>query len=322
VNVLVTGAAGFIGRHVARFHLERGDEVCGIDNFMTSHRRDLDRSGLATMGFEFVDGDVRATDFVPAYGGRRFDSIYHLACPTGVPNLEPLALDMLGTSYEGTRNVLELARTCGARVVVASSAEVYGNPLVSPQGEAYNGNVDTLGPRNGYEEGKRVAEALASIYSRRFGVPATIARIFNTYGPGMALDETRVIPAFVRRALEGRPLVIHGDGSQTRCHAFVSDIVSGLVLVAERGESGTAYNLGSSTEVTIRELAERIVGATGSTSALQRIARPAHDHDRRLPDTSRARALGWQPSVSLDEGLRATIADVRARLGETVPAGA
>ncbi|MCC7363148.1 MAG: GDP-mannose 4,6-dehydratase [Dehalococcoidia bacterium] len=310
MRVLVTGAAGFIGRHMALRAALEGHEVLAVDNFVTGSREDVP----IAPGITFELADVRDREFVEV--ARSFDphQVYHLACPTGVPNLEPLAYEMLSTSYEGTRNVLDVARTTGARVVVASSAEVYGNPLLSPQSEEYTGNVDPTGPRSGYEEGKRVAETLSAIYAARWAVNVSVARIFNTYGEGMRIDDTRVVPSFIRAALDGAPLVVFGDGTQTRCHCHVIDTAHGLERLMVAGEPGRSYNIGSQVEVTVANLARLIIELTGTTSPIHRIPRPFEDHDRRLPDTTRAREeLGWEPLLSLREGLGRTIADFRAR---------
>lgn len=320
MRTLVTGAAGFLGRHLVASLLADGHEVVGVDNFITSDRRDLRRL-LDEPGFAFAEIDIADPAFRAFASDWRFDAIYHLACPTGVPNLGPLALEMLRTCYAGSEAVLEVARANDAPVLLTSTAEVYGNPEVSPQREEYTGNVDTLGPRKGYEEGKRVAETLFGIYAERFGVQAKVVRVFNTYGPGMCLDDTRVVPAFVRAALEGRPIVLHGDGGQTRCHTYASDMVSGLRLAMAHGVPVRAYNLGSSTQTTVRYLAELVVRLTDTHAGIVSVERPRHDHDNRLPETTRARAeLGWSLTVSLEEGLRQTIADFRGRLGTGIAA--
>jgi dTDP-glucose 4,6-dehydratase len=315
VNALVTGGAGFIGRHLVRALLREGHEVTAIDNLCTSDPADLEDL-LGTPGLSFHRGDIReSSGLAAAATGRRFDEIYHLACPTGVHNLGSMALEMAEACFMGSRNVLELAREHGARALLTSSAEVYGNPQVMPQPESYAGNVDPLGPRKGYEEGKRVAESLFAIHHERFGTRAHICRVFNTYGPGMALFETRVIPAFVRAALQGEPLAVHGDGSQSRCHTYVSDMVDGILAVMRLGKPGRPYNLGSQRQVDVLSLARLVIERTGSSSGIRHVDRPAHDHDQRLPDTSRARTeLGWRPAVSLEQGIEATAADFRARL--------
>ncbi len=319
MTVLVTGAAGFLGRHLTASLLDDGHEVAGVDNFITSDSADL-RPLLRRPGFSFEELDITGAAFRTFASGLKLEAIYNLACPTGVPNLGPMALEMLRTCYEGSYAVLELAREQGCPALVTSTAEVYGNPEVVPQPESYTGNVDTLGPRKGYEEGKRVAETLFGIYAERYGVAAKVARVFNTYGPGMCLTDTRVVPSFVRKALLGEPLVVHGDGGQTRCHVYASDQVAGLRLVLQQGMPARAYNIGTQTPFTVGDLAELVLELTGSRSEIQRVERPAHDHDRRLPDTTRVRTeLGWEPRMSLKDGLRATIEDFSRRLGVTIP---
>lgn len=314
MTVLVTGAAGFLGRNLVQNLLDDGFAVAGVDNFITSDRRDL--VALADQpGFAFAELDITRPEFA-TFAGRfeRIEAIYHLACPTGVPNTGPLAYEMMTTSYEGSKAVLEIARAHGAPALLTSTAEVYGNPQVVPQSETYTGNVDTMGARKGYEEGKRAAEALFAIYHERFGVPAKVVRVFNTYGPGMCLDDTRVISAFLKAALSGEPLTMHGEGGQTRCYTYASDMVRGIRLAMAKGTPARAYNLGSQQPVTVRELAELILRLTGSTSRIVSIDRPSHDHDSRLPDTTRAATeLGWRRLVDLEEGLQASIADFRRR---------
>jgi nucleoside-diphosphate-sugar epimerase len=314
MTVLVTGAAGFIGRHLVASLLAEGKSVVGVDNFITSDRGDLGRL-LGEPGFTFEELDITAPEF-RALGARLdVEAIYNLACPTGVPNLGPLALEMLETCYEGSKAVLDIARAQGASALLTSTAEVYGNPLVSPQDEDYTGNVETLGPRKGYEEGKRVAETLFGVYAEKYGVQAKVVRVFNTYGPGMCLTDTRIIPTFLTAALAAKPLPVHGEGQQTRCHCYVSDMVAGIRLAMAKAVPARAYNLGSQKQVTVKALADMVNELTGSTSGIRTIERPRHDHDNRLPDTTRAREeLGWVRQVELEEGLRATIADFRERL--------
>jgi len=318
MTILVTGAAGFLGRNLVAALLADGHRVAGVDSFITSDRRDLARLA-AQPAFTFAELDITTPAF-PAFA-RQFalEAIYHLACPTGVPNTGPLAYEMLTTNYEGSKAALELARAARAPILLTSTAEVYGNPLVAPQTEDYHGNVDPVGPRKGYEEGKRAAEALFAIYAERFGVAAMIVRVFNTYGPGMGLADTRIMPAFLKAALLGEPLTLHGDGRQTRCYTYASDLVAGLRLALAQGQPGRPYNLGSQEQVSARAVAEVILRLTGSGSVVQTVVRPSHDHDSRLPDTTRAETeLGWRRLVGLEDGLRAAIADFAERLGVTV----
>jgi nucleoside-diphosphate-sugar epimerase len=318
MRVLVTGAAGFIGRHMVRSALARGASVLGVDSFVTSSRDDLDRDAAGWDLFDFQECDVRSPEFRSLGAAFRPNFIAHLACPTGVPNLVPLAYEMLTTSFDGTRNALEIAEAARARVVVASSAEVYGDPEISPQSESYSGNVDTLGPRRGYEEGKRVAETLAGIAADSRGIPVCIARVFNTFGPGMSLTDTRVVPSLVRAALEGRELAVHGDGRQTRCHCYVSDTVAALWELLLAGQPGRAYNIGSTNQVSIVDLAREIQALVPTAGPIVHAGRPAHDHQSRLPDTRRVLSeLGWEPRVDLVAGLKLTIADFEMRLTST-----
>jgi UDP-glucuronate decarboxylase len=316
MSVLVTGAAGFLPRHIVRSLLDDGARVVGVDTFITSDRRDL-APLLRDPRFDFYEMDVSTPGFRTFAEKLRPSAIYHLACPTGVPNNGPLALEMMTASYEGSRAVLEAARAERVPVAFASSAEVYGDPEVSPQREDYNGNVNPLGARKGYEGGKRVGETLFGIYAERYGVPAKIVRVFNTYGPGMCLDETRVIPFFVKSALLGRPITVHGDGLQTRCHTYVSDMVAAFRLIMAEGVPGRPYNVGSETPVTVKTLAELVIELTGSSSRVEHVPALSHDHRHRLPDTTRVRTeLGWRQIVGLRDGLERTIADIRARLSQ------
>lgn len=315
MTVLVTGAAGFLGRHLVASLLADGLAVVGVDNFITSDRADLAEL-LGRSGFTFHEIDISTPEFRQLGLGLDVTAIYNLACPTGVPNLGPLAQEMLETCYDGSRHVLEIARAKGASALLTSTAEVYGNPEQFPQHEDYTGNVETLGPRKAYEEGKRVAETLFGVYHEKYGVAAKVVRVFNSYGPGMCLTDTRVVPSFIRAALDDQPLTVFGKGEQTRCHCFAGDMVRGLRLAMERGTPARAYNIGSQKQVTVRDLAELVLRLTGSRGGIRELERPRHDHDDRLPDTSRARdELGWQLTVPLEDGLRATIADFRQRLG-------
>jgi UDP-glucuronate decarboxylase len=317
VTILVTGAAGFLGRHLVRSLLADGQRVLGVDNFITSDPLDL-LDLRSEPRFSFLEMDAGDPGFLVLASSQRIDGIYHLACPTGVPNLGPLALEMWQTCYRASEIVLQVARANRAPVLLTSTAEVYGNPEVSPQAESYTGNVDTLGPRKGYEEGKRVAETLFAIYAERYQVDAKIVRVFNTYGPGMALSDTRIVPAAVSSALQDLPITVYGDGSQTRCHVYVDDMINGLRLAMAHGQPARAYNIGSQSPTTVKGLVKAILRHTDSTSPIEFRERPGHDHDLRMPDTMRAQTeLGWTPSIDLEEGLTATVEDFRRRLNAT-----
>lgn len=316
-KVLITGGAGFIGANLTRRLLAEGHAVTVLDDFSTGRRENL-----AGLGAEVVEGDVRA----PLPGA--YDWVFSLACPASPPHYQADPLRTLATSVDGMRNVLGLARRCGARVVHASTSEVYGDPLAHPQAETYWGHVNPLGPRACYDEGKRVAETFALEHRRAYGTDVRLVRIFNTYGPFMAPDDGRVVSTFILQALRGEPLTLFGDGSQTRSFQFVDDLCDALLayvradraaldaFFAARGLAIPVLNLGNPEECSVRALAEAILRLTGSASPLAFRPLPADDPARRRPDIAWARAcLGWAPRVPLDAGLRRTIAYFRAALG-------
>ena len=305
-TALITGAAGFIGSNLARTLLEKGDSVIGLDNFITGQPNHI-KTLKGFPNFTFLKHDIIKPIKRLTTNGYRLTAIYHLACPTGVPNLTKLGEQILLTSSFGTKNILDLARLHHAKVVFTSSSEVYGNPLVSPQKEDYSGNVHPTGVRSTYEEGKRFSEALIMLYTRKYNIKATIARIFNVYGPGMALSETRVVPRMIARALKNKQIPVQGDGSQTRTFCFVDDMVNGLMLLMDRGRSGEVYNVGNDKQITMINLATQIKNATRARSRVTRIPRPAHDHNSRHPDLTKIQKLGWRQNVDLEEGLKRTI---------------
>jgi nucleoside-diphosphate-sugar epimerase len=242
-----------------------------------------------------------------------FDYIYNLACPTGVPNIEYLGEEMIDTCSTGTKNVLKLAQKNKAKFLFTSSSEVYGDPEVFPQAENYTGNVDPQGVRANYEEGKRFSESLVALFVRKYAVNAKTVRLFNVYGPYMSLKDQRVIPRFVQQALRNEPLTLHNNVAlRTMC--YVDDIVRGLQIVIEKGEPGAIFNLGSDQEVTMKELAEKVINATESESPISYVPGHTHDHKRRMPDLSRVRALGWNYEIPLNEGLILTIENFKNRL--------
>jgi len=307
MRVLVTGGAGFIGSNLCIRLLAMGHNVVAVDNLITGDQKNI-KQLISNPKFTFIKHDINEPwpkNFKFKISNLKF--IYHLACPTGVPNLGPLSEEMITTCSIGTKNILEIARKTGAKFLFTSSSEVYGDPLTFPQEESYRGNVDTCGLRSPYEEGKRFSESLILMYVRKYNIDAKIVRVFNTYGPSMSPKDIRVIPNFFRQTSSGFPLTLHGDGNQKRTFCYVDDLVEGLVLVIKKGESGHVYNLGHDLEISIINLARLILKITGSKSSIKTVARPGHDHERRLPSLVKVKQLGWFPKISLEDGLRMTI---------------
>jgi dTDP-glucose 4,6-dehydratase len=301
-RAVVSGGAGFIGRRLVAGLLDRGWRVLVIDNLVTS-RRELLEPLRARAGFEFSLHDVSD----PVEVGGDVTHVLHLASPASPIDFPEIPIQIVKAGTLGTHNLLGLARAKGARFLLASTSEVYGDPLVHPQPESYWGNVNPIGLRGCYDEAKRCAEAFAMAYHRVHGIDTRIVRIFNTYGPGMRLDDGRVVPNFIGQALRGEPLTVYGDGSQTRSFTFVDDLVAGMLAVLDRGDS-QPFNIGSPTEVSVLDFARRIIDLTGSKSEVVFRPLPADDPRQRCPDIGRARSLlGWQPVVSLEEGLALTI---------------
>jgi dTDP-glucose 4,6-dehydratase len=304
-RALVTGGAGFVGSHLcARLLAEDTDVVC-LDNLSTGSRAnvaDLEQRP----GFRFVRADATDPAALRDLPGR-FDLVLHFACPASPVDYLRLPLETLDVGSTGTRNALERARADGARFVLASTSEVYGDPLEHPQHEDYWGNVNPIGPRSVYDESKRFAEALVTAHRKVHGTDTAIVRIFNTYGPRMRTGDGRAVPAFVSQALDGAPLTVAGDGGQTRSLCYVDDTVDGVLALAASAESGPV-NIGGGEEITMLELARRIIELTGSSSRIRFVERPADDPARRRPDTRLARErLGWQPRTGWSEGLERTI---------------
>ncbi|WPD19724.1 UDP-glucuronic acid decarboxylase family protein [Thermaerobacter composti] len=302
MRVLLTGVAGFIGSHLALRLLDMGYEVVGADNFSTGSDTNL-RDLVDHCRFQFVHCDV--TSGISVHGP--FDWVLHFASPASPPRYQRLPIETLRVNSEGTYHLLELARNSGARFFLASTSEVYGDPLVHPQPESYWGNVNPVGPRSVYDEAKRYAEALTMAYHRTYGLDVRIVRIFNTYGPRMDPADGRVVSTFITQALTGRPLTVYGDGCQTRSFCYVDDMVEGIIRLMERPIQ-EPVNLGNPEEFTILELANLVLELTGSSSPIVFRPLPEDDPRQRRPDITRARQLlGWGPKVSLREGLRRTI---------------
>jgi dTDP-glucose 4,6-dehydratase len=303
MRIMVTGGAGFLGSHLCAAILARGDEVIAIDNFATANRETVERLSWNSR-FSFIEADVCAAP--PVIG--RIDAIAHLACPASPDEYLRLPLETLSIGSHGSEFVLRLAELNHCRVLLASTSEVYGDPLERPQREEYWGNVNPIGPRSVYDESKRYAEALFTANRRARGINTGIVRIFNTYGPGLRPNDGRVVSNFIAQALNGDPLTIYGDGRQTRSFCYVSDLVGGLLRMLASDEAGPV-NLGNPNEICILELAETILRLTGSESALDFRPAPPDDPATRRPDIGKAaELLGWAPQVSLANGLKQTIA--------------
>ncbi len=308
-RALVTGAAGFIGSHLSEFLLDRGFSVIGMDNLATGDVANIEH--LTGRDFVFVRHDV--TNYVTVEGP--LDYVFHFASPASPIDYLKLPIQTLKVGSLGTHNCLGLAKAKGARFLIASTSEVYGDPLVHPQREEYWGNVNPVGPRGVYDEAKRFAEAITMAYHRAHGMETRIVRIFNTYGPRMRVQDGRAIPAFLSQALRGEDVTVFGDGSQTRSLCYVSDLVDGIFRLM-MSATPDPVNIGNPHELTIRALAERIVALTGSKSKIVERPLPVDDPRVRQPDITRARTiLGWEPKVPLEEGLPRTLDYFRRKLG-------
>ncbi|WP_324787277.1 NAD-dependent epimerase/dehydratase family protein [Streptomyces sp. H51] len=309
-RALVTGGAGFLGSHLCERLLSAGTEVDCADNLLSGSRGNVAHLDGAP-GFRYVDCDVcdpRAPALLPG----PYDLVLHFACPASPVDYLRLPLETLDAGSLGTRAMLALAERDRARFLLASTSEVYGDPLEHPQREDYWGNVNPIGPRSVYDESKRFAEALVTAHAGARGTDAGIVRLFNTYGPRMRAHDGRAVPTFVCQALAGEPLTVAGDGRQTRSLCYVDDTVDGILLAAASG-SARPVNIGGSDEVTVHDLATRIVELTGSSSRIEYVERPADDPQRRRPDTTLARGtLGWTPRVPWEEGINRTVAHFAA----------
>jgi len=307
---LVTGGAGFLGSHLCDYLLARGHRVICADNLETGSLNNIEHLG------EGHDFDFRMIDITSHFEvDEAVDFVYHMASPASPIDYARLPLHTLKVGAYGTHNALGLAKAKRARFLIASTSEVYGDPQVHPQPETYWGNVNPIGPRGVYDEAKRYAEALTMAYLRQQGVNTCISRIFNTFGPKMRENDGRAIPAFMGQALRGRPLTVFGDGSQTRSFCYVDDLIRGLVALAE-SDVHEPVNIGNPREMSLLEMAERIIELTGAASEIVYEALPVDDPQVRQPDITRAKALlGWEPEVEVGEGLRRTIEYYTDRLG-------
>ena len=307
--ILITGGAGFIGSHLSEKLYNEGHEVTCLDNFFTGKMENI-QNLMGNHRFKLIEHDV--TEPI----GLDVDKIYNLACPASPIHYQSNPVKTIKTSIMGTLYMLELAERMGARILQASTSEVYGNPGVHPQPEDYWGYVNPIGPRSCYNEGKRAAETLVMDYHRQNGVDVRIARIFNTYGPRMAVEDGRVISNFIVQALQGKDLTIYGKGTQTRSFCFVSDMIEGIIKMMNAEDITGPINLGTTNEVPIMELAELIISLTKTKSGITYLPLPIDDPAHRKPDVQLARTgLHWTPRVSLEEGLSETIQYFRQVLG-------
>jgi UDP-glucuronate decarboxylase len=310
-RILITGGAGFLGSHLAEFLLGQGNDVVCIDNFFSGSKDNI-RHLLDHSYFELIRHDVIHPLFIEV------DQIYHLACPASPIHYQRNPIKTVKTSVMGTINMLGLAKRIKARILLTSSSEVYGDAKVHPQNESYWGNVNPIGVRSCYDEGKRVAETLMRDYHRQNRVDTRIARLFNTYGPRMAVDDGRVVSNFIVQALRGDSLTVYGDGTQTRSFGFYSDLIDGLVRLMNAEDFQGPVNLGNPGEFTVLELAEKVLRLTGSRSGIEYRPLPSDDPVKRCPDITLAKEkLGWEPRVALEEGLTKTIPYFREKLKST-----
>jgi len=311
MRVMVTGGCGFLGSHFCDALIARGDHVVCLDNLSTGRIENI-FDLLGHPRFEFTQCDVSAGISVQG----PLDAVAHLACPASPPDYLRLPLETLAVGSSGTDHALRLAEAHGARFLLASTSEVYGDPVVHPQPEEYWGNVNPIGPRSVYDEAKRFGEALATAYATARGVNVGIVRIFNTYGPRMSPHDGRVVTNFIVQALRDEPITIYGDGSQTRSFCYVDDLIRGLLMMLDSSEPGP-INLGNPEEFTIRDFAEFVIRLTGSASRLEYRSLPQDDPARRRPVITRARErIGWRPEVPVSEGVTQTVQWLRSQLSE------
>jgi UDP-glucuronate decarboxylase len=307
-RIVVTGGAGFIGSHLCDVLLQQGHEVVAVDNLFTGTKRNIEQMHGNSM-FEFIRHDVTQPLLLEC------DQVYHLACPASPVHYQYNPIKTIKTNVMGTINMLGVAKRTRARFLLASTSEVYGDPLVHPQVETYWGNVNPIGPRSCYDEGKRVAETLTVNYKDQGHVDTRIVRIFNTFGPRMLFNDGRVVSNFIVQALKGEDITVYGKGDQTRSFCYVDDLVRGIIATMTKDNFYGPVNLGNPNEMTIHNLAKRVIELTGSRSRIVERPLPQDDPTRRQPDISVAkRELQWSPNVDLDTGLRKTIEDFERRL--------
>jgi UDP-glucuronate decarboxylase len=309
MKILLTGVAGFLGSHIAAKLLNGGHSVVGIDDFSTGNKSNI-LTALSNPNFKFVEHDVRLPFNLDV------DAILNFACPASPKHYQLDPVRTIETNFLGIINLLRLARDTGALLIQASTSEIYGDPIESPQKESYWGNVNPIGIRSCYDEGKRAAETLCFDYKRQYGVDSRIIRIFNTYGPNMSVDDGRVVSNFIVQAIRDEPITIYGDGKQTRSFCYVSDLVEGIYKLLNLNQAiKTPINLGNPNELTMIELAKKVIGLTNSKSKLIYKELPLDDPKNRKPDISLAQnILGWEPKIEIDEGISLSIDYFREKI--------
>lgn len=313
-NILISGGAGFLGSYLCDYYVAQGDKVTCLDNLSTGSENNI--KGLLLKGnFEFINHDI-VQNFPQSVLDTKYDIVINLASPASPPRYQELALETLEVGSIGTKNMLDIAKRDSSRFFHASTSEVYGDPLVHPQPESYNGSVNSYGPRSMYDEAKRYAEALIYVYRNKYGVNTTMARFFNTYGPRMDSNDGRVVSNLIVQSLQGKPLTIYGDGSQTRSFCYVDDLVKGIVALIDSDIEGP-MNLGNPGEFTIKELADIVVELTGTSSTVTYESLPTDDPLQRKPDITFAlNKLNWQPTIPLREGIIKTIEYFKETVGK------
>jgi len=318
MNILITGVAGFIGSHLADQLIAQGHQIIGVDNLFTGSLENI-KHLQNNANFKFVEHDIVEPLFLESATDTKhlkIDQIYNLACPASPIHYQNNAVHTIKANTLGVINILGLARRHGAVILQASTSEVYGDPLEHPQTEEYRGNVNPIGPRACYDEGKRVAETLCFDYHRMHGLKIKVARIFNTYGPKMSFNDGRVVSNFIVQALKNEPITIYGQGEQTRSFCFVIDLVAGLIKLMNSSEEITGpINLGNPEEFTVKQLAEKVIKLTQSSSELVYNDLPIDDPQKRCPNITKAKKiLNWQPEIDLERGLKLTVEEFKNRL--------
>lgn len=307
MNILISGGAGFLGSNLSALLLSEGHHVWAVDNLITGRRENLDEL-IDNPNFSFIEQDIISPTILDRVEGTKFDAVFHMASPASPPWYQKYPLETLEVNSIGTKHMLEIAKRNNAKLIFASTSEVYGDPLEHPQKETYWGNVNSFGARSCYDEAKRYGEAICYTYLHDYDVDVRIVRIFNTYGPNMDPQDGRVVSNFVTQAIQGYDLTIYGDGSQTRAFCYVDDLIRGFHLMMTKDVKGEVINLGNPNEFTMLELAEKIIEKVGKSNQISYQDLPQDDPKKRRPDIYKAKELlGWEPEISLEKGLTKTI---------------